>query len=90
MPERVDAVKQNADASKYLRAHFLLSNIRKKYLLGRITFQEYRTIRGHAIGGDLDGCDRLPEGIQGVQDVHLIRDALAQRGYEEALLDDIF
>ena len=43
-----------------------------------------------AIGGDLDGCDRLPEGIRGVQDVHLIRDALAQRGYEEALLDDIF
>ena len=55
-PERVDAVKQNADASKYLRAHFLLSNIRKKYLLGRITFQEYRTIRGQAIGGDLDGA----------------------------------
>jgi hypothetical protein len=49
-------VKQNADASKYLRAHFLLSNIRKKYLLGRITFQEYRTIRGQAIGGDLDGA----------------------------------
>lgn len=43
-----------------------------------------------AIGGDLDGCDRLPEGIRGVQDVRLIRDALAQRGYEEALLDDIF
>ena len=43
-----------------------------------------------AIGGDLDGCDRLPDGIRGVQDVHLIRDALALRGYEEALLDDIF
>ena len=43
-----------------------------------------------AIGGDLDGCDRLPDGILGVQDVHLIRDALALRGYEEALLDDIF
>ncbi len=43
-----------------------------------------------AIGGDLDGCDKLPEGIDGIQDVHLIRDALAQRGYEESLLDDIF
>ena len=43
-----------------------------------------------AIGGDLDGCDRLPQGIRGIQDVHLIRDALAARGYEEALLDDIF
>ena len=43
-----------------------------------------------AIGGDLDGCDQLPEGIRGIQDVHLIRDALASRGYEESLLDDIF
>ena len=43
-----------------------------------------------AIGGDLDGCDRLPEGISGIQDVHLVRDALRDRGYEEALLDDIF
>ena len=43
-----------------------------------------------AVGGDLDGCDRLPEGIRGIQDVHLIRDALAQRGYDETLLDDIF
>ncbi len=43
-----------------------------------------------AIGGDLDGCDRLPEGILGIQDVHLIRDALSERGYEESLLDDIF
>ena len=43
-----------------------------------------------AIGGDLDGCDRLPEGINGIQDVHLIRDALRDRGYDEPLLDDIF
>ena len=43
-----------------------------------------------AIGCDLDGCDQLPEGIGGIQDVHLIRDALASRGYEESLLDDIF
>lgn len=43
-----------------------------------------------AIGGDLDGCDQLPEGIRGIQDVYLIRDALASRGYEESLLDDIF
>lgn len=43
-----------------------------------------------AIGGDLDGCDQLPEGIRGIQDVHLIWDALASRGYEESLLDDIF
>jgi membrane dipeptidase len=43
-----------------------------------------------AIGSDLDGCDQLPQGICGIQDVHLIRDALSERGYAESLLDDIF
>ena len=43
-----------------------------------------------AFGGDLDGCGSLPEGIRGVQDVHLIWDALEARGYEKALLEDIF
>ena len=43
-----------------------------------------------AVGGDLDGCDRLPDGIHGLQDVHLLRDALAERGYEDELLDGIF
>ncbi len=43
-----------------------------------------------AIGGDLDGCETLPAGIEGLQDLHLLRDALEQRGYEDALLDDIF
>ena len=43
-----------------------------------------------AIGGDLDGCEELPEGMKGVQDVRLIREALELRGYPENLLDDIF
>ena len=43
-----------------------------------------------AIGGDLDGCEELPEGMRGVQDVRLIREALELRGYPETLLDDIF
>ena len=43
-----------------------------------------------AIGGDLDGCERLPEGISGIQDVHLIWDALRDRGYAISLLEDIF
>ena len=38
----------------------------------------------------LDGCDTLPEGIRGIQDVHLIWDALEARGYGKALLEDIF
>lgn len=43
-----------------------------------------------AIGGDLDGCDTLPEGIRGVQDLPLVYDALKSRGYDDALLEDIF
>lgn len=42
------------------------------------------------IGGDLDGCDHLAGGVRGVQDVSRIYEALAQRGYSESLLEDIF
>jgi membrane dipeptidase len=43
-----------------------------------------------AIGGDLDGCETLPAGVAGIQDVAKIREALEKRGYEKELLDDIF
>ncbi len=43
-----------------------------------------------AIGGDLDGCETLPAGVAGLQDVAKIREALEKRGYEKELLDDIF
>ena len=43
-----------------------------------------------AMGGDLDGCESLPAGMAGVQDVPLIRQELEKRGYDEALLDDLF
>ena len=43
-----------------------------------------------AMGGDLDGCETLPKGIAGLQDVVKFREALEQRGYDAALLDDIF
>ena len=43
-----------------------------------------------AIGGDLDGCDTLPEGMTGVDGTALVYQALADRGYPKALLDDIF
>jgi membrane dipeptidase len=43
-----------------------------------------------AIGGDLDGCESLPTGIAGIQDIRKLREALECRGYEEELLDDIF
>ena len=43
-----------------------------------------------AMGGDLDGCESLPGGMKGVQDVRLIREELEKRGYEQALLEDLF
>ena len=42
------------------------------------------------IGGDLDGCEALATGMQGVQDVPKLYAALQARGYSEALLEDIF
>ena len=41
-------------------------------------------------GGDLDGCEVLAGGLQGVQDVPLIYGELRRRGYSEALLEDLF
>ncbi len=43
-----------------------------------------------AMGGDLDGCDTLPRGMRGIQDVCLLEQALEDRGYDRPLLDDIF
>ena len=42
------------------------------------------------LGGDLDGCRDLPEGISGVQDVRLLADELARLGYSDSLIADIF
>ncbi len=43
-----------------------------------------------ALGGDLDGCDTLGGGITGVQDYPTLYAALAARGYDSALLQDLF
>ncbi len=43
-----------------------------------------------ALGGDLDGCDRLPDGIGGIEDMGLIYETFLGRGYPHQLLDDIF
>ena len=42
------------------------------------------------LGGDLDGCEALAAGMRGLQDVPLLYEALAARGYGEELLEDIF
>ena len=42
------------------------------------------------LGGDLDGCEELAAGMQGVQDMPRLWQALADRGYSRALLEDLF
>ena len=42
------------------------------------------------LGGDLDGCDRLPEGFDDLRSYVDFSDYLRGRGYDAALLDRIF
>ena len=42
------------------------------------------------MGGDLDGCLELAGGMTGIQDVPRLYEALRDRGYDEALLEEIF
>ena len=41
-------------------------------------------------GGDMDGCNPLVEGLEGLQSVPKLYEALRCRGYSETLLEDIF
>lgn len=43
-----------------------------------------------ALGGDLDGCHELPEGMQDILDYHKLYDRLLQRNYSETLIDGFF
>jgi membrane dipeptidase len=43
-----------------------------------------------ALGGDLDGCDVLPVGFEGVQDYPVLADKLLSRGLTEQMVRDIF
>ena len=42
------------------------------------------------MGGDFDGCEELAAGFRDVQDVPKIYQALKDRGYSDALLEDLF
>lgn len=42
------------------------------------------------MGGDLDGCEELPQGMAGMEDVPKIWQALEARGYPRPLLEDLF
>ena len=54
--ERLRDLTVPEDAGRYLRAHKVLTELREKYLKRRITPQQYRTLRGQAIAGDIDGA----------------------------------
>lgn len=43
-----------------------------------------------ALGGDLDGCDELPKGFDGVQDYPKLAQRLLERGLDEQTIYDIF
>ena len=43
-----------------------------------------------ALGGDLDGCESIPRGFEGVQDYQRIADRLLERGLSESTVFDIF
>ena len=43
-----------------------------------------------ALGGDLDGCEALPRGFNGVQDYPSFAERLLKRGLTEQMLRDIF
>ena len=43
-----------------------------------------------ALGADLDGCDSLPQGIAGIQNVPCLWTALSERGYSDSLLKKLF
>lgn len=43
-----------------------------------------------ALGGDLDGCDQLPAGFDGIQGYPLLAERLAQRGLDDKTIYNIF
>ena len=51
-----DASDVREDASRYLRARLILNDLREKHMAGKITWQQYSTMRGQALGGDVDGA----------------------------------
>lgn len=56
-----------------------------------IHFMELDTQGKHiALGGDLDGCDRLPAGFTGVQDYPKLSEVLLKSGLSEDQVMDIF
>ena len=54
--ERRQEMDAREDASRYLKARLILSDLREKLRFGKITWQQYSTLRGQALAGDVDGA----------------------------------
>ena len=54
--ERSEDIRE--EASRYLRAHKLLTELRQKYLQRRVTGDVYASVRRRALEGDVDGAVR--------------------------------
>lgn len=46
------------DAARFLKARLILAELRGEHRAGRIDIQQYRTLRGQALAGDIDGAVR--------------------------------
>ena len=55
-PGRVDEKQARAKAERYMRARWVLRDLKGAYQRKEITPQQYRTIRGQAVAGDVDGA----------------------------------
>ena len=53
-------------------------------------FLELDGERSLCLGCDMDGCELLAGGMRGLEDVPLLWQALADRGYPQSLLEDLF
>ena len=49
-------MRLNEDANRYRMAHETLQELRRH--LGELTVQQYRTLKGQALAGDIDGAKR--------------------------------
>lgn len=74
-----------------LYLHFTGTDGTMEELIGHVEhFLELSGEKTLCIGGDLDGCEILAGGMEGVQDIPKLYEALVQRGYGAELLEDIF
>ena len=53
---KMDEMDAQEDALRYLKARLILSDLREKLRFGKITWQQYSTLRGQALAGDVDGA----------------------------------